>query len=179
MVTPTYGRTAIVLHWLVGLAILFQFALGWSMVRIPDEQAAEKARWSDLHYSIGMTLAAFVLVRFLWRLSHPAPELPGFLPVLQRKMARATHWLLYACMVVMPASGYLAASFANQPVAWFELALPYWDSPDLQAAMSSIHVITASLLGALIALHVAAALWHLVRRDGIFARMWRWSVERG
>jgi cytochrome b561 len=166
-----YDRTSIALHWIVGVAILFQFALGWRMGAVPE---AEAAPWFELHYSVGVTLAAFVVLRLLWRLSHPAPELPGTLPRLQRAVAKASHWALYACMVVMPVSGYLGASSAREPVRYFGSPLPHfrWNSPEVQDAMGSVHGITAWLLGALIAVHVGAALYHLVRRDGVFARMW-------
>jgi cytochrome b561 len=170
-----YDRTTILLHWIVGVAILFQFALGWRMTSIPE---AEAAPWVALHQSIGIVLAAFVVVRLLWRLSHPAPALPGALPRMQRTMAKATHWALYGCMVLMPVSGYLASSSLKTPVRLFGTPLPHfsWNSPDLQDAMGSVHSITAWLLGALVALHVAAALLHLLRRDGLFSRMW-WSPQ--
>jgi cytochrome b561 len=60
----------------------------------------------------------------------------------------------------------------------FGTPLPHfsWNSTDLQDAMGSVHSITAWLLGALVALHVAAALLHLLRRDGLFSRMW-WSPQ--
>lgn len=175
-----YDRTSIVFHWILGLAILGQFALGWWMLDIPKEPPGVRAWWFDLHKSMGITLAALVVIRLLWRISHPAPALPGTLPRLQRIAANATHWALYGCMLVMPISGYLGASFTNDPIEYFGATLPQWgwDSADAQALMSSIHSTTASLLGVLIALHVGAALWHVVRRDGLFARMWP-SVERG
>jgi len=171
-----YDRIAILLHWVVGLAILLQFALGWRVGSIPESEAAQ---WVELHQSFGIVLVAFVVVRLLWRLSHPAPGLPGTLPRLQRAMAKATHWALYGCMVLMPVSGYLGSSSAKDPVKLFGIPLPHfsWNSPELQDAMGLVHGITAWLLGALVALHVAAALYHLVRRDGIFSRMW--SAERG
>lgn len=175
-----YDRTSILLHWIVGLAILGQFALGWWMVDLPREPAAARAWWFDLHQSTGVTLLAFVVLRLLWRLSHPAPELPGTLPRLQRTMARASHWALYGCMLLMPISGYLGSSSAKEPVRYFGARLPHlqWNSPGLQDVMGSLHSIGAWLLGALVALHIGAALYHLVRRDGVFARMWT-SIERG
>jgi cytochrome b561 len=175
-----YDRTSILLHWLLGLAILGQFALGWWMVDLPREPAAARAWWFELHQSVGVTLLAFVVLRLLWRLSHPAPELPGTLPRLQRTMARASHWALYGCMLVMPISGYLGSSSATEPVRYFGARLSHfqWNSPALQDVMGSLHSITAWLLGALVALHIGAALYHLVRRDGVFARMLG-SVEGG
>jgi cytochrome b561 len=38
--------------------------------------------------------------------------------------------------------------------------------------MSGLHFTAVSILGRLIALHIAGALWHLLRRDGVFFRIW-------
>ena len=158
---PAYDRTSIWLHWILGLAILGQFALGWWMADLPKEPAAARAGWLGLHKVVGITLAALVVIRLAWRATHPAPPLPGTLPRLQRALARATHWALYACMLVMPASGYLSVTYA-----------------ELEGLMGEVHATTAAVFGALMALHIGAALRHLARRDGLFARMWP-SVERG
>ena len=168
-----YDRTSVLLHWLVGLAILGQFALGWWMLDVPKDPPGVRAGWYNLHKSIGITLGAFVLVRLLWRLSHPAPRLPGTMPRLQRLAAVGTHWALYACMLALPITGYLGSSFTQYPIKYFGHTLPHWgfDWPAAKALMSAIHFSTACLLGALIALHVGAALWHLARRDGLFYRM--------
>jgi cytochrome b561 len=173
----TYDRTTVLFHWIVGIAVLAQFALGWWMIDIPKDPPGVRAWWFNVHKSIGITLAAFVVIRLLWRLSHPAPVLPGTLPRLQRIAATTTHWALYACMVIMPASGYLGSSFTRYPIKYFGNTLPHWgwDWPAAKTLLSAIHFTTACILGALIALHVAAALWHLLRRDGLFSRMWPWE----
>jgi cytochrome b561 len=168
-----YDRTSIALHWIIGLALLGQFALGWWMVGVPKEPPGVRAGWFNLHKSIGITLGALVVVRLLWRLNHPAPLLPGVLPRLQQLAAKATHWGLYACMVVMPVTGYLGSSFTKYPIKYFGNSLPHWgwDWPAAKSWMSAIHFATAWIFGTLIALHVAGALWHLLRRDGVFMRM--------
>lgn len=168
-----YDRMSVALHWSVGLAILAQFALGWWMIDIPKDPPGIRAWWFNLHKSIGLTLVAFVVLRLVWRATHPAPPLPGTLPRMQRLAALATHWLLYACMLVMPTSGYLGSSFTKYPIRYFGYTLPHWgwEWPAAKAAMSAIHFGAACTLGFLIALHVAGALWHLLRRDGLFSRM--------
>jgi len=169
-----YDRTSVLLHWMVGLAILVQFALGWWMIDIPKDPPGVRAWWFNLHKSIGITLAAVVVLRLLWRISHPAPPLPGALPHIQRVTAAVTHWGLYACMLIMPISGYLGSSFSKYPIKYFGTPLPHWgwDWPAAKALMSAIHLTAAWILAALITLHVAGALWHLARRDGLFSRMW-------
>ena len=171
---PAYDRTSVLLHWAIGLVLLGQFALGWWMIDIPKDPPGVRAWWFNLHKSMGITLAAFVVFRVLWRLHHPAPTLPGTLPRLQRVAATATHWLLYACMLVMPLSGYLGSSFTKYPIKYFGYTLPHWgwEWSGAKALMSAVHLTTAWIFAALIALHLGAALWHLVRGDGLFRRMW-------
>jgi cytochrome b561 len=173
-VIATYDRTSILFHWVVGLAVLAQFALGWWMLDIPKDPPGMRAGWFNLHKSIGITLAAFVVLRLLWRRSHPAPLLPARLPRMQRAAAVATHWALYACMLIMPLSGYLGSSFSKYPIQYFGSTLPHWgwEWPAAKAVMSAIHFAAAWALAGLIVLHLAAAAWHLVRRDGLFSRMW-------
>jgi len=166
-----YTRTAIALHWLLAAAFIGQIALGWWMLDIPKNPPGLRAGWFNLHKSIGLTIAAFVLLRIVWRLRHrvaPA-ELPGW----QQRAARATHALLYLLMVVMPVTGLLGSTFTRYPVRYFGIVLPAWnhDWPAAKEWMSAIHYTAAILFIALVALHVAAASWHWWLRDGVAARM--------
>ena len=169
-----YGRIAVWLHWVVAVAIIAQVALGWWMQEIPKGPDGARAWWFNLHKSIGMTLAALVFVRLGWRARNGAPELPGFVAPWQRRAAAASHAGLYACMVVLPLSGYLGSSFSGYPVKLFGTTLPQWSAawPAAKDFMSALHQGAAWLLMALVALHVAAALSHALRGDGIVRRMW-------
>jgi cytochrome b561 len=75
---------------------------------------------------------------------------------------------------VMPLTGYLGSSFTKYPIKYFGNTLPHWgwDWPAAKSLMSAIHFGAACTLGALIALHVLGAAWHVVQRDGLFSRMW-------
>lgn len=170
-----YSRTAIALHWIIAVLVLAQFALGWWMIGIPNDPPGLQADWFNLHKSIGLTVGVLVLVRLAWRFWHPAPPLPATLPRWQAFAARANHALLYACMIVMPLSGYLGSSFTKYPIKYFGLTLPRlgWDAPALKDLFSAIHYATVWIFMALAALHIVAALKHLlVGRDGVFERMW-------
>jgi cytochrome b561 len=144
------------------------------MLDVPKDPPGVRAGWFNLHKSIGLTLAVFVVLRILWRMSHRGPLLPGAVPRWQRLAASWNHRLLYACMLIMPLSGYLGSSFTRYPIKYFGHALPHWGSEWSagKTLMSTLHFSAACVLGGLIALHVAGALWHLLRRDGIFFRMW-------
>lgn len=67
-----YGMPAIVLHWLLALLIAGMVVLGWYMMTI--EKQPQGPWYFDLHRSVGLIVAALVVLRVLWRLTHgPAP----------------------------------------------------------------------------------------------------------
>jgi cytochrome b561 len=177
MEPKTYTRTAIFLHWLIALCVFCQVTLGLWMIGIPKSPPGIRAYWFNVHKSIGLTLGALILLRVLWRLMHRAPPLPVTMPNWERIAARANHLLLYACMVIMPVSGYLGSSFTKYPILYFGMKLPHWgwDAPELKDLCSQIHLTTVIIFIALIAIHIAAALKHrLIDRDDVMQRMFTW-----
>ena len=169
-----YTRTAIVLHWLIAIAVFAQVGLGLWMIGIQKSPPGILAYWFNVHKSIGLTIGLLVLLRLAWRLAHRPPELPITLAAWQRAAAKVSHYALYVCMLVMPLSGYLGSSFTKYPIKYFGHTLPHWgwDAPGLKELMSQIHFVTACTFITLITLHVAAALKHrFVDRDGVFERM--------
>lgn len=166
-----YDPLAKVLHWLVFALVFAQFVVAFAMP--PPRRGVPPAALNSLHVSIGMTILAVIVVRWLWRLRHPvAPAAGAF--AWEQAAARVTHVLLYAIIVVVPFLGWANASARNWPIKLYGLPLP-----QLVAVQSSIgrlagrfHVLLAWALLALIALHVAVAVYHaIVRRDGMLQRM--------
>ena len=100
---------------------------------------------------------------------------------LQRRAARWGHRALYACMLALPLSGYVASNFSRHGVRFFGLRLAPWgpDLPSVYAAFNALHVGIAFVFTALVAGHVAVALRHAwVDRDGVFGRMGPSAVPR-
>lgn len=167
-----YGRTALLLHWLLALALFGQLALGWWMLDVPKEPPGVRAGWYNLHKSIGMALVAAVVFRLAWRATH-AVDHPLHLPRWQQLAARLNHGGLYLCMFLLPVSGFLGSSYSGYPVRFFGLVLPAWSAawPAGKQAMSTLHLASVWFFMALLALHVGAAFWHLLRRDEVGGRM--------
>jgi len=167
-----YTRVGIALHWILAVALAAQLALGAWMLGVPKSPPGLRAGWFNLHKSVGITLALFVLLRVVWRAAHEVPDADSG-PQWQRTAARTTHRLLYICMALMPLSGFLGSSFTPYPIRYFGLVLPtpHIDWPAGKQLMSNLHYATACLFVALIAVHVGAALWHWRQRDGVAARM--------
>jgi cytochrome b561 len=169
-----YTRTAMVLHWVVALAIMGQIAFGWYLQSVP-RKTPDRTIYVNYHKSTGMVIGLLILVRLAWRLTHKPPPLPRSMPGWQRRVAGANHVLLYGCMIVMPLAGYTASNFSKFGVKFFNrLTLPPWgvDDQAVYAFFNGLHVATSYLFVALIALHIAAAIKHaVVPGDGILRRM--------
>lgn len=142
------------------------------MQQIPKSPPGMRADAYNFHKSIGITLLALMLFRLGWRLAHRPPAFPA-MPRWQARAARVTHVALYVALIVMPLAGYLGSAWSGYPVKWFGITLPAWASaiPALKEWMSTVHFVTSWVLLSLVALHVAGALQHALRGDGIMARM--------
>ena len=171
--TWRYGSVAIALHWVLAALIVGMLALGWFMMTI--EKQPQGPWYFDLHRSVGLVVFALVLLRILWRFAHRPEALPSSVMRWQVTLSWFTQYLLYACMVVMPVTGFLGSAYSKAGVRFFGLALPAWATPSDATAewFFSVHSTTVWILVALVVLHVAGGLKHLVvDRDGVFQRMW-------
>ena len=166
-----YGTTAKVFHWLIVALLIVQYLIGWLM---PDVHRGPPGVPMVMHMSVGLTILVLIVLRFVWRLTHPvAPE--SSLPGWQRLSSELVHWLLYILVLATTFSGWLFASFRGWSVAYFYmLPFPMLASDDQAAvhAIDGLHQAAEWTLLVLIGLHVAAAFAHLfVYRDRVMQRM--------
>lgn len=172
-----YGATAIALHWVLGLAIVGVFGVGWYMTGLPF--SPQRLKLYNWHKWAGVTILALSLLRVLWRATHRPPELPAAvqagMPRWQHIAHHGTHHLLYLLFFVVPLVGWAYSSAAGFPIVFLGLVpLPSFvpTSPELAEAIKPWHAWTAYALAALVVLHVAAALKHqFIDRDGLISRM--------
>ena len=68
-----YGPTAKVFHWVIVALLIVQLPLGWLMPGVRRGMAPGTAM--SLHISIGMTVLVLIVLRFVWRLTHPVAPL--------------------------------------------------------------------------------------------------------
>ena len=171
---PTkYPLPAITLHWLLVALVFALYGLGWYMVELP-KGTPPVAWFYNLHKSIGVVAAIPIVWLICWHAIHNAPALPGTMPDWQIKASKINHLLFYVCLVVMTLSGFIESNFTKYGVNFFGYQLPLlgWEDKTIYYLFNRIHVYTSYLFAALIAVHVAAALKHLVlEKDGVFQRM--------
>ena len=165
-----YSTGAIVLHWLLALALAFQIALGFAMPHAGPHSFVPM----QLHKSVGIAILLLTLVRLGWRLAHRPPGAVegGWAAVA----ARLVHWAFYAVLVLGPLTGWIIVSTAplHVPtmlfglVPWPHLPLP----PSLNEPTAEVHEALGWIALALFGLHVAGALRHqFLLRDPVIGRM--------
>lgn len=174
MAAGKHSQTAIGLHWITALAVLGLLGVGLWMVGLP--LGLLKLKVYAWHKWIGMAVLALTVARLLWRWRHPPPALPGSLRDWERRLAPIAHWTLFALLLAMPLSGWMMNSAAGVGLYWFGY-IPIPDlvprDSDLFAALKTVHKVLSRLLIAVVILHVAAVIYHdVLRRDGVFRRMW-------
>jgi cytochrome b561 len=128
-----------------------------------------------IHRPLGIAILMLVVIRLINRQRNPGPALPSHLSRLERCAAKASQWLLYALMILMPLVGWGMLSAQRYPIVLagalhLPPILPY--DPALYATLRRTHTVLAYALFATFMAHFGAALVHgLIYRDGVFASM--------
>jgi len=168
-----YSPFAMLLHWVLAVAIVGSFCMGVYMSDLPF--SPQRLKLYNWHKWAGVTILALSALRLLWRLvRRPPADIP--MPGWQRSAAHATHLLLYLLFFAVPLVGWAYSSAAGFPIVWFGvLPLPSFVPVDkeLAEAIKPWHAYLAFAMAALVLMHVAAALKHqFIDRDGLLSRMW-------
>ena len=172
--TGRFGAVAIILHWGIAIAIAGTLILAWYIEALDtgDQRTALLA----IHKSVGTAILMLAAFRLAWRGFHPAPPYGRPQPAWQRRAAGFTHGLLYALMILMPVTGYVSEAARARETDFFGLfEIPRLAPLDRKLSLyaQTAHAYAQYALYALIAAHVAAALYHqFILRDGLLARMW-------
>jgi len=175
-----YAGGAIALHWMIAALIVANIVLG---VMGRDAHGLSRLQLLQLHKSIGLTVLLLTFARLAWRLTHRPPALPQDMPRWERLLAHVVHVGLYVIMFGLPLSGWAVVSthptapairiFDTIPWPWFPFVRDLAPAAMKAAheAFSNTHVLLGRITLALILLHVAGAVKHVIFRDGIVWRM--------
>jgi len=152
-----YTAYQIGLHWLIAVLVFAQLIFGESMteaieaVEEGESVSALEGNLADMHYYFGIAILALVAFRLVLRLKNGAPPPPETSGAIELA-GMVSHWLFYALLFMVPVTGLLGYYFGDPYGEWHTYAEPVF-------------------IG-LIALHVAASLYHQFwRRDGLLMRM--------
>ena len=181
-----YSSVAIVLHWAIAAAILFQLAGGIWMVDFAGENSALRFSIYQIHKTVGLLILALSLARLFWRLGHHAPAPQANWTPFERAASHAVHVAFYVVMIAAPLSGWAMASASPTNIPTF-LFLQQWlpfahlpgfagldpaDRGSVEALLKQLHILLGYVTIGLLLLHVGAALKHqFIDRDRILDRM--------
>ena len=124
-------------------------------------------------------MLAMVIFRLIWRYKNPPPPLPQNMSRSQLLLARLSHIALYAAMILLPLTGWLAFTEHVRRTLGVAPANLFWlvkvpQLPDFGINFHLIHKWGGKAVMALIVLHIFAALkHHFYDRDDVLRRMFK------
>ncbi len=178
--TRAWGALSKTLHWLIVALIVVQWLIAERADELPNGLAKLQAlAW---HKSIGITVLMLAVIRWVWRAVNPVPSLDGLARPWERRLATATHWLLYGLLFAIPLTGWMMSSARNFPVSWFKLfQLPDLVAPSDQTfrQMHEMHELLFNVLVGVAVLHALGALkHHFIDRNDVLKRMLPFSGSK-
>jgi cytochrome b561 len=182
-----YSPRARLYHWLTAFLVFIQIPIGLYMtyrgteMTYVDAEGATKVGLFDattgflydFHKTIGITILTLVLARLIYRLRNGAPAADPSVPPALIGVSHLTHWSIYALLVAVPLVGYIGTSYYGA-LSVFGLPLLAVTAKDekFSETVFEWHETLAFALLALIAIHIAAAIYHkLIRKDRVVERM--------
>lgn len=169
-----YGSLAKFFHWAVALAVLTMLILG-VIIALADSTVMPKGQIVTFHKSLGLSLLIFMIIRLVWQLANPTPQMPSVIPLWQQRLIKVIYSLLYVAILATIFVGWLMSSLGGHPTRLWGLVnvtLPFASNHPLKELAQSVHECLGWAIALLIFLHVAMFMWHhLVKGNKLLKRM--------
>jgi len=175
-----YTSVAKWLHWIMAALVAAMLFNGWSLDNYEGRALSAALSYHALG---GFFVASLCGLRYLWRISHPPPELPVTSSRPQVIAAKVIHTTLYILMIVVPVTGLMTAVAHDVLVVVLGVidlhdTFSFFghDNSDLKRF---IHAQAIHTFAGLIISHIGAALVHQFWvKDGVFRRiLWEKSND--
>lgn len=171
-----FGSLAKLLHWSIFILVTIQYTVVYYREYLP-EQAPEKLQYILLHKSFGLVVFIFAFLMLLNRQLGQRPPYPENAPWYENLLAKIVHFLLYACLLLMPITGVLMTVLGGRPLAIFgyPLTTPGFIHPNkpLGELFYHAHVYASYVLLFLLGVHLIGVLYHhFILKDKVLTRMW-------
>ena len=169
-----YSTLAAFWHWLAAALVIAQFTTGYLFHEVYARGSEARSGMFEWHKTIGAALILVVILRLATRFVSAAPEQPQRLPAWERSAATISHVFLYIFLVAIPLGGLMAVSDGK---AWIDLkfGLAFPAVPGISERVAEwageAHATYVWAFGALLVVHLLAAIYHQTRRDPAAGRM--------
>jgi cytochrome b561 len=171
-----FDNVSIALHWTIGIAIITIAVVQLLGHEILPKGSGLRGTLKALHDPAGTIVLCLVLLRLIWRSFHPAPASPGAMRPWEFAVAKSTHLILWAMMVLIPVSGIAYTLARGMPIDFglFQIMAPADLTLGRNAAraIKKVHEFLGQAILWVALAHAAAALWHhYIRKDHVLMRM--------
>ena len=170
----SYSASAKLMHWFVAAAVIVLLALGPVMKRLVPEGSLRDNLY-NFHEALGALVLIVMVVRLVRRLAFGVPAPDASMPLVEQQASLRAQYLLYGLIIVTTVLGWAGTNAYGDPVSVFGLfnfpTILGKDQP-LSDRIIVWHLICGILIGLIVALHAAGALYHwLVKGDRVFQRI--------
>lgn len=169
-----YGLMAVSLHWIMAVGVIGTAIAGLWMTGL-DYYSPWYQTAPFWHKSVGIVLAALIILRLLWRWANPSPAALSHHQRWEVVLAKVIHSLLYVLLLVIVISGYLISTAKGRGVSvfgWFEAPALVTGLPSQADRAGFVHYWLGVTLLGLVGLHALGALkHHFLDHDNTLRRM--------
>ncbi|MBV6658099.1 MAG: cytochrome b/b6 domain-containing protein [Devosiaceae bacterium] len=168
-----YHPLLVALHWTLAALITVNLLMGFFRLNEIDNADPAKIDALRTHMIIGGLILVLMIVRTITRIRSTKPPEPDSGSALLNRIARPIHYVIYAVIFGAAFSGMALSAMAGlPPIIFGGSGDPLPESFDIYAPMLA-HWLFGIVLAALIAVHLAAVIYHeAIRRTDLLARMW-------
>lgn len=164
-----YSWEQVLLHWISAAVILWTLSSGF-YVAYAEVDDATQAWVGWVNVSTTTLFIPIFILRCVVRMLKPAPASLDRNP-RGRLAARIAHQALYWLTALVLLSGVSMMKGAIDVFGWWQIPAPVTDAA-WQARWFTAHIASCFALAAVVALHLAAVVWHQSRGQAILRRMW-------
>ena len=170
-----YANIDKALHWITAFIVAGLLSVGFYMTSLSFGPL--KLQIYGLHKSFGILVWMIALLRVLRQFTIRKPKPLHTHTAWEKYLSKIVHACLYACLILMPLSGWIMSSAGDFPAPFFGL----FDLPHIVNKNEAIfelsrdlHSASAIILVVLVTMHAAGAFkHHFIDKDTTLIRMTR------
>ena len=170
----SYSASAKLMHWFVAAAVIVLLVLGPVMKRLVPEGSLRDNLYT-FHEALGALVLILMVVRLMRRLAFGVAAPDASMPAIEQQASLWAQYGLYVLIIITTVLGWAGTNAYGDPVSVFGL----FDFPTILGKDQPLsdriivwHLICGILIGMIVALHIAGALYHWrVKGDRVLQRM--------